>query len=141
LNLKNPCDTKEINLLSLISEEEELDPQMIKLNACEPISLVETGWSTQVDAKTIKKLGNHLQLTIDTTAGIYDLNLAKPGLLEKMDKMNELYCEEKFIEAGFKLFSWQKNAMGKKYAESLSLSPMRNLIIQGHGDKDQSIFK
>ena len=85
---------------------------MIKLNACEPISLVETGWSTQVDAKTIKKLGNHLQLTIKNTAGIYDLDPVKPALIEKMDNMNELYCAEKFIESGFKLFSWKKNSHG-----------------------------
>ena len=114
---------------------------MIKLNACEPISLIETGWSTQVDAKTIKKLGNHLQLTIKNTAGIYDLDPVKPTLIEKMDNMNELYCAEKFIESGFKLFSWKKNATKEMYAESLSYSPMRNLIIQGHDDKEQSIFK
>ena len=113
---------------------------MIKLNACEPISLIETGWSTQVDAKTIKKLGNHLQLTIKNTAGIYDLDPVKPTLIEKMDNMNELYCAEKFIESGFKLFSWKKNGDGEMYAESLSYSPMRNLIIQGHDDKEQSIF-
>ena len=76
---------------------------MIKLNACEPISLFEAGWSTQVDAKTIKKLGNHLQLTIENTAGIYDLNPAKPVLLEKMDNMNELWDANNFIETGFKL--------------------------------------
>ena len=74
----------------MISEEEDLESKLIKLNACELISLIEAGWSTKINAQTIEKLKNYLQISVKNTAGIYDLKLAKPTLIEKMDNMDEL---------------------------------------------------
>jgi len=45
------------------------------------------------------------------------------------------------METGFKLFLWQNKNKEEMFVETLSYSPMRNLIIQGRGGKDQSIFK
>ena len=87
----------------MISEEQDLKSKWIKLNTCELISLIEAGWLCKVNAHTTEKLKNHLQISFKNTAGIYDLKLAEPALIEKMDHMDELWDANNFIETGFKL--------------------------------------
>ena len=53
---------------------EEKDSKSIELDACEPRSLIEVGWLSNITKESIACLENHLQVTIDTRAFIYDLN-------------------------------------------------------------------
>ena len=66
--------------------------------------------------------------------------------MEELDCMNELYDPQKYIETGFKLYSWkvihERGCYDQNWkSKSLSVSSFRNLVIERHDLQDFRIYR
>ena len=127
-----------------------MKPDQLAIDACDPRSLVEAGFTSIVDRTSIEKLNNHLQVTIKDHLLIYDLNPAVPTLIDELDEAEKLFDANKFVEMGFKLsycdekkeFDINGEIIEERYIQkSLEQSPFRNLIFERRGGYLRRIFR
>ena len=88
--MKNSEVRKEICLLSYIGDGIDIRPEWIQLNACEPMSLIEAGWLSQVSGQKMRWLENHLQVSIMHAGWIFNLDPDKPTQVDEIERMDQL---------------------------------------------------
>ena len=63
---------------------------VIAINGCMQKSLIEAGYLTSVSQHNFKKLENYLQVTIDNRILIFNLNTAKPALVNQIEDSDKI---------------------------------------------------
>ena len=73
---------------------------------------------------------------------IYDLNPAKPRLIDELEEAVHIFDANKFVEMGFMISYCQENKELKKgyVQKSLEQSPFRNLIFETLSGSVRRIF-
>ena len=144
LNLEKSAIRKEIQLQAFVehAKKKSFWPQRLRIDACNPQSLIQAGWITLVDPTNFHQLENHIQLTVHHRAVILNLEAPKPVVLDQIDKMEMLYDAQHYIETGFKLYYWGEDGSDTyKNPRNVSPSPRRNLIFETNGDRITGIFR
>jgi len=86
INLKQSVETKSISLKDLeLGDEEENEDMDVVISACSPFILLRQGGLSTLGYESFQRLANHLQVTVKTHNLIFDLNEAKPRLVNELD--------------------------------------------------------
>ena len=137
MDLENYWIRKEIYLQPFIRQVPNFKPQWLRIDACNPQSLIQAGWITLVNFWNFCQLENHIQLTFHHRAVILNLETPKPVVLDQIDKMYMVYDAQHYIETGFKLYLWGSGTTPR----NVSPSPRRNIIFESNGDRIAGYFR